>query len=41
MSSHMKVNVYIDGFNLYYGAVKGTGLPLAEPRRDVPPLAAA
>jgi hypothetical protein len=20
----MKVNVYIDGFNLYYGAVKGT-----------------
>jgi len=21
---HMKVNVYIDGFNLYYGAVKGT-----------------
>lgn len=24
MFSPMKVNVYIDGFNLYYGAVKGT-----------------
>jgi len=20
----MKVNIYVDGFNLYYGAVKGT-----------------